>query len=80
MAAGRNNGLLVLGDSVLKRQFLDTGAHISVLPATGLDARTRQPGPPLLAAMGAPSGLMEHENCTSSSHPTLISGILLLLM
>ncbi len=50
-AAGHNNGLLFLCDSVSKRQFLvDTGAEVSVLPATGLDMRTRQQGPPLLAA------------------------------
>ena len=43
-------------DSISKRQFLvDIGAEVSVLPATatGLDTRTRQPGPPLLAANGS---------------------------
>ena len=40
-----------LCDTVSKRQFLvDTGAKVSVLPATGLDTRTKQPGPQLLAA------------------------------
>ena len=53
-AAGRNNGLLFLCDTVSKRQFLvDTGAEVSVLPATGLDTRTKQPGPQLLAANGS---------------------------
>ena len=53
-ATGHNHGLLFLCDSVSKRQFLiDTGAEVSVLPATGLDTRTRKPGPPLLAANGS---------------------------
>ena len=53
-AAGPNNGLLFLTDSLSKTQFLvDTGAEISVLPATGLDTRTKQLGPPLLAANGS---------------------------
>ena len=53
-ATGHNRGLLFLRDSVSKRQCLiDTGAEVSVLPATGLDMRTRQPGPPLLAANGS---------------------------
>ena len=54
VATGRHGqGLLFLCDSISKRQFLvDTGAEVSVLPATGLDTRTRQPGPPLLAANG----------------------------
>ena len=50
----RNNGLLFLCETVSKRQFLvDTGAEVSVLPATGLDTRTKQPGPQLLAANGS---------------------------
>ena len=54
VAAGHKNGLLFLCDSTSKRQFLvDTGAEVSVLPATGLDTRTKQPGPPLLAANGS---------------------------
>lgn len=53
-AAGQSNGLLYLTDSLSKTQFLvDTGAEISVLPATGLDTRTKQLGPPLLAANGS---------------------------
>ena len=53
-ATGHNCGLLFLRDSVSKRQFLiDTGAEVSVLPATGLDTCTRQPGPPLLATNGS---------------------------
>ena len=53
-AAGRNNGLLFVCDATSKRQFLvDTGAEISVVPATGLERRTRQPGSPLQAANGS---------------------------
>ena len=53
-AAGHNSGLLFLCDTISKRQFLvDTGAEISVLPATGLDRCTRQTGPSLLAANGS---------------------------
>jgi hypothetical protein len=53
-AAGRNNGLLFLSDIVSKQQFLvDTGAEVSVLPATGFDTRTRKEGPPLSAANGS---------------------------
>ena len=56
-AAGHNSGLLFLCDTVTKRQFLvDTGAEVSVLPATGLDRRTGQTGPPLLAANGSSIG------------------------
>lgn len=41
VAAGHNKGLLYLSDSITKRQFLvDTGAEVSVLPATGLETRT----------------------------------------
>lgn len=44
-AAGHSEGLLFLTDMVSKNQYLvDTGAEISVLPATGLEKRTRQPG------------------------------------
>ena len=53
-AAGSNDGLFFLYDTASKRQFLvDTGAEVSVLPATGLDTRTRQLGPPLVAANGS---------------------------
>lgn len=49
-----HNGLLFLTDSVSKRQFLvDTGAEVSVLPATGLEKRSKQPGSSLLAANGS---------------------------
>ena len=54
VAAGHKNGLLFLCDSTSERQFLvDTGAEVSVLPATGLDTHTKQAGPPLLAANGS---------------------------
>ena len=53
LATGHSNSLLFFSDPVSKRQFLvDTGAEVSVLPATGLDTRTRQLGPSLLAANG----------------------------
>ena len=53
-AAGQNNGLLLITDSSSKRQFLvDTGAEISVLPATGLEKRAKQLGPALLVANGS---------------------------
>ena len=52
-AAGRIEGLFFLHDGISKRQFLvDTGAEVSVIPASGLDTRTRHAGPLLLAANG----------------------------
>ena len=52
--AGRVEGLFFLYDRISKRRFLvDTGAEVSVIPASGLDARTRRPGPLLLAANGS---------------------------
>ena len=54
LVARPNSGLFFLCNSISKQQFLvDTGAEVSVLPATGLDQRTRQPGPPLVAANGS---------------------------
>ena len=53
LATGHSNNLLFFSDLVSKRQFLvDTGAEVSVVPATGLDTRTKQPGPSLLAVNG----------------------------
>ena len=53
-AAGHTSGLLFLCDTVSKRQFLvDTGAEVSVVPASGLDRRTMQKGTSLLAANGS---------------------------
>ena len=53
-ATGQINSLLFLRDTISGRQFLvDTRVEISVLPATGLDLRTAQPGPSLLAANGS---------------------------
>ena len=50
-ATGHTKGLLFLCDEISGRQFLvDTGAEISILPATRLDKRT---GPVLLAANGS---------------------------
>ena len=52
--AGCKSGLLSLCNVITKWQFLvDTRAEVSVLPATGLDRRTRQAGPQLLAANGS---------------------------
>lgn len=54
VAASRNNGLLFVCDTISKQQFLvDTGAEISVVPATRFERRTRQPSPLLLAANGS---------------------------
>ena len=54
LAAGHTNSLLFLCDNITKRRFLvDTGTEVSVIPTTGLVTRTRQPGPPLLAANGS---------------------------
>ena len=53
-ATGLNDSLLFAWDSRSGRRFLvDTGAEVSVLPATGLDTRIGQPGPPLKAANGS---------------------------
>ena len=53
-AAGHNESLLFAWDSHSGRRFLvDTGAEVSVLPATGLDTRTGQSGPSLKAANGS---------------------------
>ena len=53
-AAGHNESLLFTWDSHSGRRFLvDTGAEVSVLPATGLDTRTGQSGPSLKAANGS---------------------------
>ena len=42
-AAGSNDGLFFLYDTASKRQFLvDTGAEVSVLPATGLDTHVQK--------------------------------------
>ena len=66
-ATGRNNSLLFLRDTISGRQFLvDTGAEVSVLPATGLDSRTAQPGPSLLAANG--SSIKTYGSRTLSLH------------
>ena len=55
MATGYiRNSLLFLSDSLSKQQFLvNTGAEVSVLPATGLDRRLNKPGPLLAAANGS---------------------------
>ena len=51
---GHSGGLLFLTDCISIQQFLvDTGAEVSVLPATGLNTRTKNPGQPLLAANGS---------------------------
>ena len=53
-ATGLNDSLLFAWDSRSGRRFLvDTGAEVSVLPATGLDTRIGQPGPPLKADNGS---------------------------
>ena len=53
-ATGHSGGLLFLTDCISIQQFLvDTGTEVSVLPATGLNTRTKNPGQPLLAANGS---------------------------
>ena len=53
-ATSLNESLLFGWDSRSGRRFLvDTGAEVSVLPATGLDTRIGQPGLPLKAANGS---------------------------
>ena len=66
-ATSLDNGLLFLHDSVSKRPFLvNTGAEVSVLPATGLDTRTKQPGQPLSAANG--SSICAYGTCKLTLH------------
>ncbi len=50
-----NKNLLYVIDKISARRFLvDTGSQVSVMPATSLDSRTRQPGTMLTAANGTP--------------------------
>ena len=64
-ATDHAKGLLFLCDEISGRQFLvDTGAEISVLPATRLDKRTGPSGPVLLAANG--SSIKTYGTCTLS--------------
>lgn len=52
-ATGQNRGLLFIYDAVTKQPFLvDTGAEVSVMPATVFDKQTNQPGQSLRAANG----------------------------
>ncbi len=51
-----NRGLLFIYDSITKQPFLvDTGAEVSVLPATSLEKRTMSPGPHSLRAANGTS-------------------------
>ena len=53
-AIGLNDSLLFVWDKNSGRRFLvDTGAEVSILPATGLDTRIGQSGPALKAANGS---------------------------
>lgn len=53
-AAGQNNSLLYVRDRVSRRRFLvDTGAEISVLPATRSDKLSNSQGAKLTAANGS---------------------------
>ena len=49
-------------------QEVDTGAEVSVVPATSLDMRTAQPGPSLLAAND--SSIKTYGSCTLPLHFT----------
>ena len=52
-ATGHSEGLFFLYDNNSRQRFLvDTGAELSVLPATSVDTRNKLPGPSLLAANG----------------------------
>ena len=63
-AAGHNESLFFAWDSHSRCRFLvDTGAEVSVLPATGLDTRTGQSGPSLRAANG--SSIKTYGACTT---------------
>lgn len=54
-SAAGSNSLLLIPDVATGRRFLvDTGAEVSIFPASGTDARTHPPGPPLFAANGSP--------------------------
>ena len=53
-ATGLHSSLLYAWDKLSGRRFLvDTGAEVSVLPATGLDTRTNPTGSSLKAANGS---------------------------
>ena len=53
-ATGLNDSLLFVWDKISGRRFLvDTGAEVSVLPASGLDTRIGQKGSSLQAANGS---------------------------
>lgn len=54
-SSGPRDPQLFVTDSYSKRHFLvDTGAQVSVIPATWYDKRSGQSGPPLQAANGTP--------------------------
>ena len=53
-ASGLKDGLLFVCDKISGERFLvDTGAEVSVFPATGLITRTKHPGASLVAANGS---------------------------
>ena len=53
-ASGLKDGLLFVWDKVSGDRFLvDTGAEVSVFPATGLITGTKQPGTSLVVANGS---------------------------
>jgi cleavage and polyadenylation specificity factor subunit 1 len=54
-SAAGTSSLLLVSDVHTGRLFLvDTGAEVSLFPATGADARLQAPGQPLFAANGSP--------------------------
>lgn len=54
MAAGKTNPLLFINDQLSGRAFLvDTGAQVSVIPATPEDKSAKEPNPSLVAANGS---------------------------
>ena len=54
ISAAGDSALLLIPDVQTGRRFLiDTGAEISIFPASGFDSRLYSPGPPLYAANGS---------------------------
>ena len=66
-ATGLNDSFLFVWDKISGRRFLvDTGAEVSVLPASGLDIRIGQKGSSLQAANG--SSIKTYGVCTTTLH------------
>ena len=80
-ATGQTNSLLFLRDTISGRQFLvDTGAEVSVLPATSWIHVQRNQDHRCWQPMAAPSKLMVHAPFPVTLPPTSTSGLSPLLM